>query len=145
LSGQIQGNITLKGLKTAISKMVKVNGFYFQHSRIWTGVNEKIFWDCVCQEAAAMSRKKHDDHDSGLLTDDIQYRIDRVRKFCEQQLDILKLSYEQILNYKTTTINYKLQKHTFWLSIVVTLLTIVTLIPEEIRKQLIIWLNSMFH
>ncbi|GAX38239.1 hypothetical protein [Nodularia sp. NIES-3585] len=149
LSGQIQGIITLRGLKKAISKMIKVNGFYFQHSRIWTGINENLFWNYVCEEAATMSRKKYHDHDSGLLTDDINSRIDRVRKFCEQQLDILKLSYEQILNYKTTTINYKLQKQTFWLSIVVTLLTIVTLIPEEIRNQLItdIWfsLNSMFY
>ncbi|HIK05401.1 MAG TPA: hypothetical protein IGS40_11930 [Trichormus sp. M33_DOE_039] len=149
LSSQIRGKITIRRLKSAIYKMVKINGLYFQHSRIWAGVDEKLFFNYVCQEAAGISREKYNNDDSCLLIDDIKHNIDKIRNFCEQQLEILKLSYEQILNYKTTTINYKLQERTFWLSIAVTFLTIVTLIPEEIRKQLItdiwFWLNSMFH
>ncbi|QLE39392.1 hypothetical protein FD723_01950 [Nostoc sp. C052] len=147
LSGQMQGKITLVRLKSAISKMVKINGFYFQHSRIWTGVNEKIFLNYLCQEAATMSRQKYHENDSGLLTDDIKFRIDRKRKFCDQQLSILKLSYEQILTYKTMTLNYRIQQATFWLSIAVAFLTIVTLIPEEIRQHLFtniwVWLNNI--
>ncbi|WP_414512371.1 hypothetical protein [Nostoc sp. PCC 9305] len=147
LSSQMQGKITLTRLKSAISKMVKINGLYFQHSRIWTGINEELFLSYVCQEAAVMSRKKHNENDSGLLRDDIKFRIDRIRKFCEQQLSILKLSYEQILTYKTITLNYRLQQATFWLSIAVAFLTIVTLIPEEIRQHLFtniwVWLNNI--
>ncbi|TBR60553.1 hypothetical protein B4U84_06765 [Westiellopsis prolifica IICB1] len=146
LSSQMQGKITLAKLKSAISKMVKINGFYFQHSRIWAGVNEELFLNYICKEAAAMSREKHHENDSGLLRDEIKYRIDRIRKFCEHQLSILKLSYEQILTYKTITLNYRIQQATFWLSIAVTFLTIVTLIPEEIRQKLFtniwFWLNN---
>jgi hypothetical protein len=149
LSSQKRGKITIRGLQLAISKMVKINGLYFHNSRIWAGIDEKLFFNYVCQETSGISRKKRHNHDSGLLIDDIKHNIDEVRKFCEQQLEVLKLSYEQVLNYKTTTINYQLQERTFWLSIAVTVLTIVTLIPEEIRKKLItdiwFWLNNIFH
>ncbi|NJP10461.1 MAG: hypothetical protein HC866_14110 [Leptolyngbyaceae cyanobacterium RU_5_1] len=137
LSGQIQGKITLRRLKSAISKMLRLNGFYFQHSRIWAGVDERSFLNYMCWETVTISRDKYHKTDSGLLRDDMKYRVDRSKEFCEEQLSLLRLSYEQILSYKTTTLNYGLQRATFWLSIAVAFLTLVPVLREEIVRDFI--------
>ena len=146
LNSQMQGKITLRNLKSAISKMVILNSFCFQHSRIWSGVNKKLFFNYMCSEVADVSREKYNQDNSGLFQEDIKYNIERLEKFCEEQINLMRLSYEQMLSYKMASATYELGQSTFLLSIVVAFLTVVTLIPENIRQVLInkiwVWLTS---
>jgi len=143
LARQVKGEISLKRMEGAISKMVTLNGLYFQNLKIWSGIDEKFLWDYTSKGLSNIAREKQGEEDLGLLQEDIKYRINKVKASCESQLNLLRLSYEQILSYKTTTINYNLQNATFWLSIAVTLLTIVTVIPEDMRTALMLstWLR----
>ena len=136
LSNQVKGEIKLKTLKTGISKISVLNGLYFQQSRLWGGINEKWVWDYVFDKAKYLRRKTNNHGDSENLLNDIKYRITQKKKFCDKQLNLLKLSYEQLLSYKATETNLSLQQATFWLSIVVAFLTFTTLLPEDIRKNL---------
>jgi len=144
LSNQIKGTINLNRFKSAISKMVRLNGFYFQHTRMWTSVNQDFFFDYLCSGANTLSRRKFSINDPGLLKDDKKGRINRMKLLCEEQLSLMKLSYEQILSYKNITLNYQLQKTTFKLTVAVTLLTIITLFPEEIRLKIINHIIELF-
>jgi hypothetical protein len=138
LSNQAKGIIMLKDPKLSISNMVRLNGFYFHHSRIWSGVNEKFFFEYMCKHTMQISRKMNGNQSPVSLNEDIRNRMKNDIRFCEEQLSLLRLSYEQILSYKMTTITYGLTKATFLLSILVFFLTIITLVPENIRKNFIL-------
>ena len=146
LSRQMRGELNLKKMKSAISKMVRLNGFYFQHSRMWTGVDKSYLLSYVLgRDAGAISRSRRYEVGKVLFRDDIKYRIDRIGGFCEDQLSFIRVSYDQFLSYKTVSLNYELQQTTLWFSIAVALLTVLTVIPEDIEKHLIskiwVWLS----
>lgn len=146
LSNQTKGTINVRRLKSGISKMIKLNGLYFQHLRLSTAAKEKTSLNYLYRGVEAISRIKYHEDDSGLLRNDFKYSIDQARRNCEEQLNLLRLSYEQVLSYKTTISNYRIQQATFLLSIVVAILTVITIIPEKSRIGLIIdiwtWLNN---
>lgn len=136
LNEQRLGKISLGRLKVAFSKMSKLNGFHFQNFRIWSGLNEELLFSCLSNETVNVVRKGLLTDESVSFHDDVKRRIKSGRIFCEQQLDLLRLAYEQVLANETTTVNYKLQKSAFILSVVATILAIVTVIPEKIRDEI---------
>ncbi|MBW4490426.1 MAG: hypothetical protein KME12_21820 [Trichocoleus desertorum ATA4-8-CV12] len=143
LKDQIKGRIHLRTLEVGISKMTRVNGFHFHNSRMGVGINEKFLLYFINRGAEGLSRKKHKEEGSVFLAEDVKYRIDQDKKFCEGQLSLLKLAYSQILSSKSLTLNYLLQRNTLILSIVVAVLTVITLLPENTRKILAIKLWNL--
>jgi len=137
LNKQRLGRISLGQLKKAFSKMSKLNSLHFQNFRIWSGLNEELLFSCLNTETVDVGR--NDLSISGLVSfrDDVKHRIKSGRIFCEQQIDLLKLAYEQVLVNETTIINYNLQKSALFLSLVAAFLTIVTIIPEKKRDEIV--------
>jgi hypothetical protein len=137
LGGQIRGRLKMKSLNTGLSKMAYLNGFAFHHSRIWAGIDEESLLDSIGRQLVRDFKKKGNRSDSESLFNSIKNRIDADKSFCDNQLSLLRIFYEQVLSSRTLSVNLWLQKATLWLSIVVTLLTIVTILPEEARESLL--------
>lgn len=144
LSGLTQGKIKVKNLESGTMKMVVLNSLHFYHSRIWIGVDSAFFSHVMNRDIRSLYRKQHKSENSVLLIDDIKFNIENNKRFCEQQLSLLKLTYSQILSYKSTSLNYLLQQNTFLLSILVAILTVITIIPEDTRTTLAIKLWNWF-
>jgi len=136
LSDQAEGKIEFRKSKAAFSKMTILNGFDFYHSRMWVGIDEEILWNYIGRGAKELVRGKYKENDSGILLDDIKRKINRNKKFCNEQLILLRSSYGNLLSCKTLELNLWFQSITLYLSIAVAVLTIVTIVPDENRKVL---------
>jgi hypothetical protein len=148
LSSQTDGRLNLKTLESGISKMASLNGLYFQQTRLWIGINEQWLWENIFRDASKLLRKNYRKSEPENLLNDIKRRIKEKKRFCDRQLNLLRLSYGQIISYRTVAVNLKLQQVTLVLSVVVVFLTIATLLPEETRKYfwniLLNWIKDHF-
>lgn len=133
LGGQVKGKNSIKRLSLNISRMIMLNGFYFHHMRIWSGVSEASLWKYIGHQAEHFVADYGKEKEPKNLLMFIKRKTDRDKLFCAEQLALLKLSYEQLLTYKTASLNLWFQNITLCLSIAVAILTIATVFPEESR------------
>lgn len=124
-----------------------INSLYFKQSRIWSNTNQDFIFRCIGNEANNLSRYSKNNN-TQLLVNDIKDSIMNSKLNCEDKLNSIRLSYEQFLTYKSTYATYKLGKITLIFSIIVTIFTFLTLIPEKIRVDCVayIWniVSSVF-
>lgn len=72
-----------------------------------------------------------------LLSDELINRYNYLLKENSDYLGLIKSNFQDFISFKTLRYNYKMQFRIFWLTVCIILLSVILLIPEDIRTNLI--------
>ncbi|MFN0157090.1 MAG: hypothetical protein ACKVRP_03340 [Bacteroidota bacterium] len=137
LSGQRLGRIGPKSLRTGFKRLATANGLNYSQTRVISEIGENFVRRLLRMDLAGVIRRGSENDKKDEFVDGLVWRIESASTFNKAQLDILKKSFEEMIAYRASRVNVRIQIWMTVLTILMLVLTFVLLIPETKRNIIV--------
>lgn len=134
LRSQIRSKIKIGSLKKGLKKLTYINGLIYQQNLVKDGIKEKISKYFISNEIPKLLR------DNNNLSDELFSYADKIYEYNNQFLSKLKENMNNLLAFKSTSINHTIQVMLILLAV---LTLIIVFIPIEIRNKIFNFISSI--
>lgn len=129
----VGGAASARRIRHGHQKMAKANALFFRETRVWTEFGNKFARGFLTKECEAFTRTAKDvaTIPEGNLAHDFWPSIEQHHMFCQEQLELLRAAFSEVLAYATLVTNDRLQRVVLWLSVIATIAALLA-VPDTV-------------